>query len=125
LNVTYCFFKLLPSLFRGDGEHPTFGSLARSFNIHVRRRLGLVSQSSHRNSTENPENWAFLTFLCAMGWAAFLAMQFKTANKINGFKPILYGMAVESFGSHSSDAFEGHRKIATRDSASESWLAGP
>src|ERR1017187_9225413 len=50
-------------------------------------------------------------------------MQFKTANKINGFKPISHGMAVESFGSHSSDAFEGHRKTATRDSASESWCA--
>ena len=30
---------------------------------------------------------------------------------------------MESFGSHSSDAFEGHGKTATRDSASESWCA--
>jgi len=37
-------------------------------------------------------------------------MQFKAANKINGFKPVSYGLAVESFGSHSSDAFEGHGK---------------
>src|ERR1039458_6569289 len=50
-------------------------------------------------------------------------MQFKTANKINGLKPVSYGMAVESFGSHSSDSFEGHGKTATRDSASESWCA--
>jgi len=38
---------------------------------------------------KNVENWAFLTFLCAM--------QFKTANKINGFKPVSYGMAVHFF----------------------------
>src|ERR1019366_4102949 len=50
-------------------------------------------------------------------------MQFKTANKINGLKPVSYGMAVESFGSHSHDAFESHGKTATRDSASESWCA--
>jgi hypothetical protein len=57
---------------------------------------GIVSQSSHRNSTKTLENWAFLTFLCAMGWdePLFWAMQFKTANKINGFKPISCGMAV-------------------------------
>src|ERR1039458_3707182 len=60
-----------------------------------------------------------------MGWdePLFLAVQFKTANKINDFKPVSYGMAVESFGSHSSDAFEDHGKTATRDSASESWCA--
>jgi hypothetical protein len=34
-------------------------------------------------------------------------MQFKTANKINGLNPVSYGLAVESFGSHSSDALEG------------------
>jgi hypothetical protein len=34
-----------------------------------------------------------------MGWdePLFLAMQFKTANKINGFKPISYGKAVKNF----------------------------
>jgi hypothetical protein len=33
-----------------------------------------------------------------MGWdePLFLAAQFKTANKINGFKPISHGMAVKA-----------------------------
>ena len=46
----------------------------------------VISRSSHRNPTKTLENWVFLTFLCAMGWyePLFWAMQFKTANKING-----------------------------------------
>src|SRR5208283_5485547 len=57
------------------------------------------SQSCHRNSTKIPENRAFLTFLCVMRWdePLFLAVQFKTAHKINGFEPVSYGMAVRFF----------------------------
>ena len=60
------------------------------------RKPKLKTQSSQRNSTKTLEHWAFLTFLCAMGWdePLFWAMQFKTANKINGFKPVSHGMAV-------------------------------
>jgi hypothetical protein len=68
-------------------------------SAQLRCDFGKISQLSHRNSTKTLENWAFLTFLCARGWdePLFLAMQFKTANKINGFKTISYGMAVKNF----------------------------
>jgi hypothetical protein len=41
----------------------------------------------------------FRSFFCAMGWnePLFRVMQFKIANKINGFKHDSYGMALKKF----------------------------
>ena len=72
---------------------------ALSFNLLILFFLENGSQSSHRNSTKTLGNWAFLTFLCALGLdePLFLAMQFKIANKINVFNPVSHGMAVHFF----------------------------
>ena len=36
-------------------------------------------------------------------------MQFKTANKINGYKPVSYGMTVKKLKKYSLDIFSGIR----------------
>jgi hypothetical protein len=48
-----------------------------------------------------------------MGWdePLLLAMQIKTANKINGFRPVSYGMTVKKMEKYWLDIFLGIRYL--------------